>query len=83
MGGTWPGETVNAKMEFFGMDVLIPAGDGIHLIITKLARTISKSGIYASGNVEARPAFFSSTVDAVMICHATTMADLPQCVVED
>ncbi|HJN70387.1 MAG TPA: CocE/NonD family hydrolase C-terminal non-catalytic domain-containing protein, partial [Candidatus Thalassarchaeaceae archaeon] len=30
-----PGETVNAKMEFFGMDVLIPAGDGIHLIITQ------------------------------------------------
>tara|TARA_Y100001970_G_scaffold59553_2_gene75793 strand:- start:5113 stop:6882 length:1770 start_codon:yes stop_codon:yes gene_type:complete len=30
-----PGETVNAKMEFFGMDVLIPAGDGIHLIISQ------------------------------------------------
>ena len=30
-----PGETVNAKMEFFGMDVLIPAGDGIQLIITQ------------------------------------------------
>jgi hypothetical protein len=30
-----PGQTVNAKMEFFGMDVVIPAGDGIQLIITQ------------------------------------------------
>jgi hypothetical protein len=30
-----PGETVVAKMEFFGMDVVIPADDGIHLIITQ------------------------------------------------
>lgn len=31
----FPGQTVNAKMEFFGMDVVIPAGDGIQLIITQ------------------------------------------------
>ena len=30
-----PGETVVAKMEFFGMDVVIPADDGIHLIISQ------------------------------------------------
>ena len=30
-----PGETVIAKMEFFGMDVVIPEGDGIHLLITQ------------------------------------------------
>ena len=30
-----PGQTVNAKMEFFGMDVVIPAGDSIQLIITQ------------------------------------------------
>ena len=30
-----PGQTVNAKMEFFGMDVVVPAGDGIQLIITQ------------------------------------------------
>jgi len=30
-----PGETVVAKMEFFAMDVFVPAGDGIRLIITQ------------------------------------------------
>jgi predicted acyl esterase len=30
-----PGETVTAKMEFFGMDVIIPEGDGIQLIISQ------------------------------------------------
>ena len=30
-----PGQTVNAKMEFFGMDVVVPAGDAIQLIITQ------------------------------------------------
>jgi len=30
-----PGSTVIAKMEFFGMDVVIPAEDGFHLIITQ------------------------------------------------
>ena len=30
-----PGSTVIAKMEFFGMDVVIPAEDGVHLIITQ------------------------------------------------
>jgi hypothetical protein len=30
-----PGETVIAKMEFFGMDVIIPSGDAINLIITQ------------------------------------------------
>ena len=30
-----PGEMVIAKMEFFAMDVIIPAGDGIQLIITQ------------------------------------------------
>ncbi len=29
------GETVIAKMEFFGMDVIVPAGDAIRLIITQ------------------------------------------------
>ncbi len=30
-----PGETVIAKMEFFAMDVVVPAGDGIVLLITQ------------------------------------------------
>ncbi len=30
-----PGSTVIAKMEFFGMDVVVPAGDGIILIISQ------------------------------------------------
>tara|TARA_B110000914_G_scaffold89983_1_gene79055 strand:- start:4575 stop:6386 length:1812 start_codon:yes stop_codon:yes gene_type:complete len=30
-----PGQTVIAKMEFFGMDVIIPKGDGIQLIISQ------------------------------------------------
>jgi hypothetical protein len=30
-----PGSTVLAKMEFFGMDVVVPAGDGIQLILSQ------------------------------------------------
>ena len=30
-----PGSTVIAQMEFFGMDVVIPEGDGVSLIITQ------------------------------------------------
>ena len=30
-----PGTTVIAKMEFFGMDVVVPEGDGINLIISQ------------------------------------------------
>ena len=30
-----PGSTVNAKMEFFGMDVVVPEGDGIQLILSQ------------------------------------------------
>tara|TARA_Y100000768_G_scaffold273892_1_gene209728 strand:+ start:1077 stop:2891 length:1815 start_codon:yes stop_codon:yes gene_type:complete len=30
-----PGQTVTAKMEFFGMDVIVPEGDGIQLIISQ------------------------------------------------
>lgn len=30
-----PGETVTAKMEFFGMDVIVPEGDGVQLIISQ------------------------------------------------
>ena len=30
-----PGETVTAKMEFFGMDVIVPEGDGIQLIFSQ------------------------------------------------
>ena len=34
-GPLTPGSTVLAKMEFFGMDVVVPEGDGIQLIITQ------------------------------------------------
>jgi hypothetical protein len=30
-----PGSTIIAKMEFFGMDVVVPEGDGIQLIISQ------------------------------------------------
>ena len=30
-----PGSTVTAKMEFFGMDVVIPEGDGINLVVSQ------------------------------------------------
>tara|TARA_B100001113_G_scaffold341560_1_gene326834 strand:- start:559 stop:2376 length:1818 start_codon:yes stop_codon:yes gene_type:complete len=30
-----PGSTVLAKMEFFGMDVVVPSGDGIQLIVSQ------------------------------------------------
>ena len=30
-----PGSTVIAKMEFFGMDVIVPAGDGISLFLSQ------------------------------------------------
>ena len=40
-----PGETVIAKMEFFGMDVIIPEGDGIHLIITQTGEDYAPSPV--------------------------------------
>ena len=66
-----PGETVNAKMEFFGMDVLIPAGDGIHLIITQTGEDYIPSPVSMQAVTVGvgRPAFFLQLlIVAVMIC---------------
>ena len=84
-----PGETVNAKMEFFGMDVLIPAGDGIHLIITQTGEDYIPSPVSMQAvtvGVGATSILSLSTVNRG--CDDLFMPPMmtdpyPQCVVED
>ena len=84
-----PGETVNAKMEFFGMDVLIPAGDGIHLIISQTGEDYIPSPVSmqpVTVGVGATSILSLSTVERG--CDDLFMPPMmtdpyPQCVVEE
>ena len=77
------------KMEFFGMDVLIPAGDGIHLIITQTGEDYIPSPVSMQAvtvGVGATSILSLSTVDRG--CDDLFMPPMmddpyPQCVVED
>ena len=42
-----PGSTVLAKMEFFGMDVVVPEGDGITLLVTQTGEDYVPSPVSA------------------------------------
>ena len=83
------GETVNAKMEFFGMDVLIPASDGIHLIITQTGEDYIPSPVSMQSvtvGVGATSILSLSTVDRG--CEDLFMPPMmtepyPQCSVEE
>ena len=55
-----PGETVTAKMEFFGMDVLVPAGDTLVLRISQTGRD------YTPSVVSIQPVTVSLTADSVL-----------------
>jgi len=84
-----PGETVNAKMEFFGMDVLIPAGDGIHLIISQTGEDYIPSPVSmqpVTVGVGATSILSLSTVERGCddLFMPPMMSDpYPQCVVEE
>ena len=55
-----PGETVTAMMEFFGMDVLVPAGDTLVLRISQTGRD------YTPSVVSIQPVTVSLTADSVL-----------------
>ncbi len=58
-----PGSTVIAKMEFFGMDVVIPEGDGIQLVITQTGED------YLPSPVSAMPVSLSMGPQSVLTLH--------------
>ncbi len=58
-----PGSTIIAKMEFFGMDVVVPAGDGINLIITQTGDD------YLPSPVSAFPVQVSMDAQSVLTLH--------------
>ena len=68
----FPGSTVIAKMEFFGMDVVLPAGDGVTLLITQTGED------YVPSPVSTQPVSISldSTSDLGLSTVTRTCADL-------
>jgi len=67
-----PGSTVLAKMEFFGMDVVVPEGDGIQLIITQTGED------YVPSPSSVMPVSLSLGPQSVLTLHTVerTCADL-------
>ncbi len=61
----FPGSTVIAKMEFFGMDVVVPAGDGVTLLITQTGED------YVPSPVSAQPV--SISLDSMSILGLSTI----------
>ena len=84
-----PGSTVLAKMEFFGMDVVIPAGDGIQLLVSQTGEDYIPSPVSMQSvtvGVGATSILSLSTVNRG--CDDLFMPPMmtdpyPQCVVED
>ena len=58
-----PGSTVMAKMEFFGMDVVIPEGDGIQMIISQTGED------YVPSPVSTMPVSLSMGEESVLTLH--------------
>ena len=62
----FPGETVLAKMEFFGMDVVLEAGDNLILVITQTGRDYipsAASTLPVTVSLDAQSTLSLSTVD--------------------
>ena len=62
----FPGETVLAKMEFFGMDVVLEAGDNLILVITQTGRDYipsAASTLPVTVSLDAESTLSLSTVD--------------------
>ncbi|MEC9118843.1 MAG: CocE/NonD family hydrolase C-terminal non-catalytic domain-containing protein, partial [Candidatus Thermoplasmatota archaeon] len=63
-----PGSTVLAKMEFFGMDVVIPAGDGIQLIVSQTGEDYIPSPVSSQAvtiSLDGESVLGLSTVDRI------------------
>ena len=67
-----PGSTVIAKMEFFGMDVVVPEGDGIQLIIAQTGED------YLPSPVSVMPVSLSMGPQSILTLHTVerTCVDL-------
>ncbi|RCH73873.1 MAG: CocE/NonD family hydrolase [Candidatus Poseidoniales archaeon] len=83
-----PGSTVIAKMEFFGMDVVVPAGDGIQLLVSQTGEDYIPSPVSTQAvtiSLDGNSALGLSTVDRT--CEDLFLPPMhemyPQCSMDD
>ena len=83
-----PGSTVIAKMEFFGMDVVVPAGDGIQLLVSQTGEDYIPSPVSTQAvtiSLDGNSALGLSTVDRT--CEDLFLPPMheiyPQCSIDD
>jgi len=83
-----PGSTVIAKMEFFGMDVVVPAGDGIQLLVSQTGEDYIPSPVStqaATISLDGNSVLGLSTVDRT--CEDLFLPPMhemyPQCSIDD
>ena len=82
-----PGSTVIAKMEFFGMDVIIPEGDGIQLILSQtgedyIPSPISMMPVSVSMGVGSILSLSSVVRDCNQLFLPPMQSEYPFCIVE-
>ena len=82
-----PGSTVIAKMEFFGMDVIIPEGDGIQLILSQtgedyIPSPISMMPVSVSMGVGSILSLSSVVRDCNELFLPPMQSEYPFCIVE-
>lgn len=83
-----PGSTVIAKMEFFGMDVVVPAGDGIQLLVSQTGEDYIPSPVSTQAvtiSLDGNSIIGLSTVDRT--CQDLFLPPMhemyPQCAMDD
>ena len=83
-----PGSTVIAKMEFFGMDVVVPAGDGIQLLVSQTGEDYIPSPVSTQAvtiSLDGNSVLGLSTVDRT--CEDLFLPPMhemyPQCSIDD
>ena len=83
-----PGSTVIAKMEFFGMDVIVPEGDGIQLIISQtgedyIPSPVSMMPVSVSMGVGSMLSLSSVVRDCNQLFLPPMQSEYPFCIVEN
>ena len=83
-----PGSTVIAKMEFFGMDVIVPEGDGIQLILSQtgedyIPSPISMMPVSVSMGVGSILSLSSVVRDCNQLFLPPMQSEYPFCIVEN
>ena len=83
-----PGSTVIAKMEFFGMDVIVPEGDGIQLIISQtgedyIPSPVSMMPVSVSMGVGSMLSLSSVNRDCNQLFLPPMQSEYPFCILEN